>query len=205
LAKNITIIDYGVGNIASVANMLKKVGACVCISNSPEDILNADKVLLPGIGQFDHGMKKLHDLGLVDILNAFVLEQKKPLLGICLGAQILGIGSEEGSLPGLGWIDMECVRLPVLPPLRVPHMGWNVIKPQRCSRILSNVHQSSKFYFVHSYYMKCNNVTNSVAQTNHGFDFTSIVEKENIYGTQFHPEKSLKYGMSLMQSFVDFC
>ena len=205
MSPNVVIIDYGVGNISSVANMLQKVGASVQVSKCYKDVINADKILLSGVGHFDFGMKKLHQSGLIDPLNEFVLSKKKPILGICLGAQLLGMRSEEGVSPGLGWIDMECKKLPLHPPLRVPHMGWNQIKIQNKTNLFSEMTEMQRFYFVHSYYMECKHSYNSYAKTYHGIEFTSVVGKENIFGTQFHPEKSLKHGMSLMKSFVHHC
>lgn len=185
--------------------MLQKVGASVQITNSPHDVINADKVLLPGVGHFDFGMKMLHKSGLIDPLNEFVLNKKKPLLGICLGAQLLGMRSEEGVSPGLGWIDMECKKLPLRPPLRVPHMGWNQIKIQKTTSLFSETTEMPRYYFVHSFFMECKHSCNSYAKSSHGIEFTSVVGRGNIYGTQFHPEKSLKHGMSLMKSFVHHC
>jgi len=201
----IIVVNYGIGNLASVKNMLNKVGADASISSCPRELLAADKIILPGVGHFDHGMKMLKNSDLFSPLNSFALEMKKPVLGICLGAQMLGRSSEEGVLPGLGWIDMECKKLPSHPTLRVPHMGWNEIKIQKGTPIFSEIAKDARYYFVHSYYMKCKNAENSAALTSHGIDFSSVVVKENVCGTQFHPEKSLKHGMKLFDSFVNLC
>ena len=203
MKNNIVIVNYGIGNLSSVANMLRKVGSNVIISSKPEDIILADKILLPGVGHFDHGMKMLRKSGLEESLNISVIENKKPILGICLGAQILGKGSEEGNSSGLGWIDMVCRRIPDHPQLRVPHMGWNQINIKKKSVLFSNLDVDSRFYFVHKYYMKCQSIENSMAETSHGIEFTSVVGKENILGTQFHPEKSLKHGLKLLNAFKD--
>lgn len=200
----IVIVDYGVGNLLSVRNMLRKAGADVEISSDPAQILNAQKLLLPGVGHFDHGMKMLNTSGLRNALDQSVLKHKKPILGICLGAQILGKRSEEGSTEGLGWLDMECVRLPASPGLRVPHMGWNGIQQKQASPLLDTKADDARYYFVHSYYMRCVDNKDILATVNHGIEFTCAVQRDNIFGTQFHPEKSLRHGLALMKAFVEY-
>ena len=197
----IVIVDYGVGNLMSVRNMARKVGAQATISGDPKVIAEADKIILPGVGHFNHGMERLRASGLVDVLNKAALEDKKPFLGICLGAQILGKGSEEGDAPGLGWIDMECIRFPRMDDLPVPHMMWNELTIRQDGTILDGASAEARYYFVHSYYMNCANQENVAATTTYGQEFTSVVKHDNIMGTQFHPEKSLKFGMELMQAF----
>jgi len=199
----IVVVNYGVGNLSSVHNMLRKAGAEVIISDQPADILAADKLLLPGVGHFDYGMKMLNDSGLRVALDIFALELKKPVLGICLGAQILGKGSEEGNTPGLGWIDMGCKRLPAAEGLRVPHMGWNKIQRVKPSPLLDGMTEDARYYFVHSYYMECANKEDIAATANHGITFTCAVQRGNLYGTQFHPEKSLRHGLAVMKAFVE--
>ena len=201
----ITIINYNAGNIKSIQNMLKRIGAKSCISSSVDEIEQAEKLILPGVGHFDYGMKNLHESGLIEVLNKKVLIDKVPLLGICLGAQLFGNRSEEGVLSGLGWIDMEVVKFDEnkLPKnLKIPHMSWNEIKIKKQSKLLEGLNDESRFYFVHSYHMKCNNENDILANTNYGYEFTSAVEKENIFGVQFHPEKSHKFGMKLLENFV---
>ena len=201
----ITIINYNAGNIKSIQNMLKRIGAKSCISSSVDEIEQAEKLILPGVGHFDYGMKNLHESGLIEVLNKKVLIDKVPLLGICLGAQLFGNRSEEGVLSGLGWIDMEVVKFDEnkLPKnLKIPHMSWNEIKIKKQSKLLEGLNDKSRFYFVHSYHMKCNNENDILANTNYGYEFTSAVEKENIFGVQFHPEKSHKFGMKLLENFV---
>lgn len=198
----IVIVDYGVGNLASVANMLRKAGADAKVSGDAGEIAAAGKLLLPGVGHFDHGMKRLRASGLVGVLDEFAIGQRKPVLGICLGAQILGKGSEEGSAEGLGWIDMVCKRLPESPGVRVPHMGWNQIELKRPSPLLPGLQPDTRYYFVHSYYMDCANPEDVVATARHGIEFTCAVNHANIHGTQFHPEKSLRHGLALMKAFV---
>lgn len=197
----IVIVDYGVGNLMSVRNMARKVGAEAVISGDPDVIAAADRVILPGVGHFNHGMEMLRSSGLVEVLTKAALDDKKPFLGICLGAQILGKGSEEGNEPGLGWIDMECVRFPRADDLPVPHMMWNELSVKAPGTILDQASDQARYYFVHSYYMKCADPANVVANTTYGVEFTSVVQRDNIMGMQFHPEKSLRYGMEMMRAF----
>ncbi len=200
----IVIIDYGIGNLASVLNMFKKTGnSSVKISNKEEDIKSASKILLPGVGAFDKGMENLEASGLIPILNEKVLLEKVPLLGICLGMQLLGKKSEEGQKLGLGWIDAETVKFNLAPELKlkVPHMGWDYIKVNRRNPLVE-VDTKSRFYFVHSYHVKCHDPYQSIATCKFGENFTCMVNKENIYGTQFHPEKSLKFGMKVFENFA---
>jgi glutamine amidotransferase len=199
----IVIVDYGVGNLLSVQNMLRKAGGEAVVSGDVAQILTADKLLLPGVGHFDHGMKMLNASGLREPLDRFALEMRRPVLGICLGAQILGLGSEEGEAPGLGWIDMYCKRLAALPGLRVPHMGWNRINQCKPSPLLDGMDEGARFYFVHSYYMNCADPTDVLATALHSVEFTCAVQRGNIAGTQFHPEKSLRHGLALMRAFVE--
>lgn len=198
----IVIVDYGVGNLLSVSNMLRKAGGEVKVSRDPTEILAAHKLLLPGVGHFDHGMKMLNASGLRETLDRFALELRRPVLGICLGAQILGKRSEEGEAPGLGWIDMECHRFEAMPGIRVPHMGWSQIVRKKSSPLLDQMSDDARFYFVHSYWMKCSDQRDVLATAMHGIEFTCAVQRENIFGTQFHPEKSLRHGLAMMRAFV---
>lgn len=199
----IVIVDYGIGNLESVLNMFKKIGVKdVVISGDKEKISNATKLLLPGVGAFDAGMNNLERSGLIPMLNKKALEEKIPVLGICLGMQLFTKRSDEGLKPGLGWIDAETIKFSPDPALKlkVPHMGWDYISVKRENKLI-DVNKKSRFYFVHSYYVKCLNNDQSLATCNFGIDFTCMVNKENIYGTQFHPEKSLKFGMSILSNF----
>lgn len=199
------IVDYGMGNLGSILNMLRKVGAPAIISGKPEDAATASHLILPGVGAFDQGMSQLAQCGLLPVLNQQVLEKRTPLLGICLGAQLLCKQSEEGRLPGLGWIDAKVIRFnPEAgnPPLKIPHMGWNEVKPVKPSLLFKNMPDPARFYFVHSYHILCSNPQEVMAQTSYGADFSSAVEKDNIMGVQFHPEKSHKFGMCLMRNFA---
>lgn len=201
----ITIIDYGAGNIKSIQNMLKKVGVVSCISKNAEDIANAEKLILPGVGHFDHGMRQLKASGVIDTLNKKVLEEKIPMLGICLGAQLLGQNSEEGMEKGLGWLKMKVVKFDANKldkQLKVPHMGWNYIAEKKRSKLFVDMPDNPRFYFVHSYHMHTDESKITLGSSNYGYDFVSAVEHENIYGVQFHPEKSHKYGKQLLSNFA---
>lgn len=199
----IVIVDYGIGNLASVLNMFKKIGVKdVVISSDKEVIATADKILLPGVGAFDAGMNNLERSQLIPMLNQRVLVDKIPILGICLGMQLLTKASEEGSKPGLGWIDAETLKFNHAPELKlkVPHMGWNYIKVNRENPLIDTT-SKNRFYFVHSYYVKCFDESQALATSNFGIDFTCMVNKNNVFGAQFHPEKSLKFGMRVLENF----
>jgi len=202
----IVIIDYGLGNLGSIKNMLKKVGSDSVITSDPEQIAAATKLILPGVGAFDNGMSNLKELGLIELLNKKVLEEKTPILGVCLGMQLFTSRSEEGTLPGLGWIDAEALKFRFDTADRrmtVPHMGWEYVTLRKESRLWENMYEESKFYFVHSYYVRCNREEDVLLTTHYGTDYVSAFEKENIVGVQFHPEKSHKYGMQLFKNFVN--
>ena len=202
---DIAIIDYGAGNIASVKNMLKKVGAKnVVVTNQKEDILSASKILLPGVGHFDFGMQCLHDSGLVEVLEKKVVHQKIPTLGICLGAQLMTRSSEEGKIPGLGWVNGRTVSFAkrIDPDFKVPHMGWNYVSPQKEVLLFIDMPAEPRFYFVHSFFMKMEDANDVWLNTEYGVEFCSAFQSNNIYGCQFHPEKSHKFSMALMRNFV---
>ena len=203
----IAIIDYGMGNLGSIHNMLNRIGAPSEITSDPRKIGLADKLILPGVGAFDRAVQSLNRLGLLPVLNERVLERKVPILGICLGMQLLSLRSEEGELPGLGWIDAETVRFAFEgenADLKIPHMGWNTIEVKRSSPILDDRHEESRFYFVHSYHVRCADEANVLATTRYGIVFHAAVIRGNIMGTQFHPEKSHKFGLKLLENFTDY-
>jgi glutamine amidotransferase len=202
----ITIIDYKTGNLGSIQNILKRIGEYSVITSDKDEIERATKLILPGVGAFDTGMRNLLELDLVDILNRKVKTEKIPVLGICLGMQLLSNGSEEGSLPGLGWIDAETIRFRFEDTIeyKIPHMGWNFIRQHKDSKLFGNMYSDTRFYFVHSYYFRANIEKDILLSTTYEKEFTSAVEKENILGVQFHPEKSHKFGMKLLKNFVDF-
>ena len=202
----IVIIDYDMGNVGSIANMIKRVGGESVITNDLEAITTASKLILPGVGAFDTGMHNIDAFGLRNVLNKRVLDDKTPILGVCLGMQLLGTQSEEGVLPGLGWIDACTVRFPSSTPehpkLRIPHMGWNHAEPGKDDPLFCDSVEHPRFYFVHSYHVVCKNPADVLATTTYGIPFTSAVSRGNIWGTQFHPEKSHAYGMKLFHNFV---
>jgi len=202
----IVIVNYGMGNLGSILNMLKKTGFTdVLISKDEKTIQEADKIILPGVGAFDHAMLNLKQSGLIPVLNKKVMHDKTPVLGICLGMQILGKRSEEGNEEGLGWLDADVVKFRFDDPQKkIPHMGWNLVKDVKSNILFKNMpHQEMRFYFVHSYYFKPNNNVMITGETNYGISFTSAINQDHIYGVQFHPEKSHKFGMQLLKNFAE--
>ena len=199
----ITIVNYGMGNLGSIANMFKRIGVEVQIISHPEQLAKATKILLPGVGAFDQAMRRINEKGFRDVLDKKVLEEKVPILGICLGMQLLTRKSEEGLLPGLGWIPADTIRFPIQNGLKVPHMGWNIVIPFTKSKLTDNLPEESRFYFVHSYYVKVDNTENSILKCLYGVTFDAAIQKDNIYGAQFHPEKSHKFGMQFLKNFAN--
>jgi imidazole glycerol-phosphate synthase subunit HisH len=205
----IVIIDYKMGNVGSVLNIIKKVGGKAIVSSDKSIIEKADKLILPGVGNFSKAMTNLKQLDLIDILNKRVLHDKIPVLGICLGMQLMTNKSEEGGVSGLGWIDAEVKRfsfkLEEELKLKVPHMGWNNVQIENNSNITSGLMLNARFYFVHSYFVECTSKENILFSTNHGIEFASGIVNQNIIGVQFHPEKSHKFGMLLIENFLTKC
>ncbi|OFY65943.1 MAG: imidazole glycerol phosphate synthase, glutamine amidotransferase subunit [Bacteroidetes bacterium RBG_13_43_22] len=201
----ITIIDYKTGNLGSIQNMLKKIRVESIVTSDPHEIASAAKIILPGVGAFDQGMKMLENLGLKDILSKKALEERVPVMGICLGMQLMTQRSEEGTLKGLGWIEAETVRFRFkdTSQYKSPHMGWNFIRQKKDSRLLTNMQPDSRFYFVHSYYIRINDPADILTTTSYETEFTSSFERDNILGVQFHPEKSHKFGMTLLRNFAE--
>jgi len=202
----LVVIDYGISNIGSLINMLKKIGIEAKVTDRTETIQMASKIILPGIGAFDAGMKRLNELGIIDSLNKKVLDEKVPTLGICLGMQLMAQQSEEGQLQGLSWFDAEVVKFQFPQSevnYKIPHMGWNFVEQKKESRLLQPQPSEKKFYFVHSYHLKMKNESDILATTHHGYAFTSAIEKDNVMGVQFHPEKSHKFGFQLVKNFVE--
>lgn len=201
----IVIIDYNMGNLGSIRNMLKKLGVSALISSNIADICTADKLILPGVGTFDKGMENIHCLNIFDIINRKVLVDKTPILGICLGMQLLTESSEEGNSSGFGWIKGKTKRFNLSDPkLKIPHMGWNEVKiVDENNSLVKNLVQGTRFYFVHSYYVVPDDKSTCLLTTEYGEDFVSAISCERIYGVQFHPEKSHKYGMNLLNNFVE--
>jgi glutamine amidotransferase len=202
---SVLVIDYGMGNVSSIANMGRVAGHDMVISDDLSQIANASKLILPGVGSFDAAMTLLHKRGIIEVLNHAVLERKTPILGICLGMQLFSRRSEEGYMPGLGWIAADTVRFRLgetHPTLKVPHMGWNHIRPTRPDPLLNDLPAESRFYFVHSYHVACDDSADVLAQTTHGLSFCSVVGHGNIWGVQFHPEKSHRFGLKLLSNFL---
>lgn len=199
----IAIIDYDIGNLAAVANMLSRVGAVSEITADPARIEQADRIILPGNGAFDACMRNLVASGLVPLLERKVLREGTPLLGICVGAQMLGHGSEEGKERGLGWMDLQVRRFPDMAGLRVPHMGWNqVVASNQTHPLVQELEPASRFYFVHSYYIEPAHAEDVLLTTHYGIDFAAGVARGNIAGVQFHPEKSHRFGKRLLGNFA---
>ncbi len=204
----IVIVDYGMGNTGSILNMLKVIGVDATLAADPQSLQAADKLILPGVGAFDAAMTKLHDLDILPLLTRRVKEEKVPILGICLGMQLFADRSEEGEKPGFGWIPGQVKKFVATeqqPDLKVPHMGWNVMVPTKASPIFKEIFEPSRFYFVHSYYYSCADARDELARTHYGLDFVSAVQRENIIGLQFHPEKSHKFGMRVLENFARYC
>lgn len=200
----ITIVDYKTANLGSIVNMLKHLGHASRIAETPEQLQGASHVLLPGIGRFDVCARNLRNAGFVDMLSQLAFERDVPILGICVGAQLLTRGSEEGDEPGLGWIEADTVRFPELDDknYKIPHMGWNIVSPRLDDDLFTGFDVPPRFYFVHSYCMQCDMQQSVAGQTHHGIDFASAIRRDNIVGVQFHPEKSHRFGMQLLNNFV---
>jgi imidazole glycerol-phosphate synthase subunit HisH len=201
----VVIIDYGLGNLRSVAGAVHRLGHQFRISRARVDLEAADRLILPGVGAFGDGMKNLHDLDLVALLGRLVLEEKKPILGICLGCQLLARESFEfGHHAGLGWIDASVIRLePPDTDLRVPHVGWNDLLQTRPSSLWEGVPADALFYYVHSFHLQCRDEAVVTGECPYGNRFVAAVQKGNIHGTQFHPEKSQLHGLTVLRNFLE--
>ena len=197
----IAIVDYKLGNLGSVLNMLNYLGYESEITSDPYKILGADKLIISGVGSFDTGIRNLHKLGLYEVLKDKVILRKTPILGICLGMQLMGTQSEEGEETGFGWIKGISVKFDS-EKVRIPHMSWNEIKMKREVRLFNNLEINSKFYFAHSFHLVPEDANMVIAESFYGNQFVAAVEHENITGVQFHPEKSHKYGMQLLTNFI---
>lgn len=203
----IRVVDYGIGNIQAFLNLFKRIGVEAARADTPDMLLDANRLVLPGVGHFDHAMQKLNDSGLRSRLEQLVLEECIPILGICVGMQMLATSSDEGSLPGLNWIpgqvrlfelNKKCLGLPM------PHMGWNVVKPRPCAKLFSNgFNESPEFYFLHSYFFDTSDREYVSATASYGFNFDASVSRGHIHGVQFHPEKSHHWGEQLIKNFVE--
>jgi imidazole glycerol-phosphate synthase subunit HisH len=202
----ITIIDYGLGNVRAFANVYERLNIPTRIAHSAIDIKEATKIILPGVGSFDHAMTLLNNSGMRDELDKRVLSDKVPVVGICLGMQIMAKSSDEGKLSGLGWVDgvVKIFDPDTIPYItRIPHMGWNSIRPVKESEILAGLTDNSRFYFLHSYYFDCNNLEDVLTKTKYGITYASAVNNNNVYGIQYHPEKSHSNGVQLLKNFAN--
>lgn len=202
----ITIIDYGVGNIKAFYNIFSKLSVNVKIAQKPEDLINASKLILPGVGHFDYAMKRFSESGMLNVVDEMVMNHNMPILGICVGMQMLAKTSEEGVMPGLGWINATVKKIDtnfLTQTTRLPHMGWNDVSVKTKNPLLKNLEFNSRFYFLHSYYFETNIASDSIAFSNYGKEFTCVVNHKNIYGVQFHPEKSHHYGVQLLNNFAN--
>ena len=198
----ISIVNYGIGNIGSLLNMLRYIGVEANVENDPERLLMSKKLILPGVGSFDVAMNKINSItGMKEILHTKAHKEQVPILGICLGMQLMANQSEEGDLKGLGWIPGKVKRFPTNKDFKVPHMGWNSVEVSQKNNLTDSINKESRFYFVHSYYVELEDTVNSLLSTYHGIKFESGITLNNIYGLQFHPEKSHKYGMKILESF----
>jgi glutamine amidotransferase len=200
----ITIVDYGLGNLGSIFNMLKKIGFSSVITSDENAIAKARKIILPGVGHYDRAMERINQSGLREILDDKVTREKVPVLGICLGMQLLTKSSEEGQLPGLGWVPARTVRFrfPAESNLKIPHMGWNLVSRSTESPLSEDFELEHRFYFVHSYHAVVEDEKYSILKTEHGYPFDSAIQNDNVFGVQFHPEKSHRFGMKLLENFA---
>jgi glutamine amidotransferase len=203
----IVIIDYGMGNLGSLKNIIKKIGHHAIISNNPKEIQNASKLILPGVGHFTEAMSNLKKLNLIQLLNQKVIIEKTPILGICLGMQLMTSFSEEGNTEGLNWIEGKTVKFNFRENVifKIPHMGWNEIKIMKNHLLNTNFEEPSRFYFVHSYYVTCDDEKDVLHTTNYQSEFTTAFANKNIIGVQYHPEKSHVFGIQLMKNFIELC
>lgn len=201
----IAIVDYGLGNILAFSNMFKRLNIEACVARSAGELAGADKLILPGVGAFDHAMALLQASGMRDVLDELVLEKKTPVLGICVGMQILAKSSEEGRLPGLGWIDgkVRGFSATLAANLPLPHMGWNDVHPVAGQALFAQMETVARFYFLHSFFFESADPAEVAATAHYGIDFSCAVHAGNVYGVQFHPEKSHHWGARLLQNFAE--
>jgi glutamine amidotransferase len=205
-SESIVVIDYGMGNLGSIANMLKYLGANAVISANKSLIDKADKLILPGVGHFDRAMQNIHQLDLFNLIQYKALDQQTPIMGICLGMQLLCNSSEEGIYKGLAFVDADVVKFNFEKSqnLKVPHMGWNKVENAKPNSLITKgLTEEARFYFVHSYYVTCKNESDILTRSQYGHSFVSSFEKNNVVGVQFHPEKSHKFGITLFRNFIE--
>ena len=204
MKQTLIIVDYRMGNLHSVKKKLDRLKTTASITSNPRDIVKADKIILVGVGHFAKAMKNIKELDLLDALSEVAIIKKKPVLGICLGMQLMAKDSEEGNTEGLGWLDANVRKMQVDDTLKfkIPHTGWNKITQSKKSHLMKGIPESSEFYFVHSYYLRSNETSNILNETEYCFKFTSAIEKDNIFGVQYHPEKSHDVGEVLLKNFI---
>ena len=199
----ISILDYGMGNIGSLINMFMQVGEDVAVIGNKNEVLKANKLVLPGVGSFKAAMQRINEIpGLRDALDVKALKHQIPILGVCLGMQLLTDSSQEGPADGLGWISGTTKKFQKIGDIKIPHMGWNAARVVQENKLTESINDESKYYFVHSYYVEVRDKQSSLLKTEHGVVFDSAIVRENIFGVQFHPEKSHKHGMKLLGSFA---
>jgi imidazole glycerol-phosphate synthase subunit HisH len=202
----IVIIDYGMGNLRSVQKAFERIRIPATISSNPLEIEQAEKLVLPGVGHFERGISNLRDRGFIELLNELVQDKKKPILGICLGMQLMTEFSEEGNCNGFGWLKAKTQKFSFQTNgLKIPHMGWNNLSIKKSDTIFKDITADNFFYFVHSYYVSCESVTDILAETGYGNTFVSSFQKENIFGCQFHPEKSHDKGLQILKNYAENC
>jgi len=201
----ISVLEYGSANIGSILNMIRRTGHEGVAVRTPEQVRAAQRLILPGVGAFDHGMRALADRGLLEPIREIADKRGVPVLGVCLGMQLLCDGSEEGSLPGLGLIPGRCRKFQSTPqqPVRIPHMGWSTITPRQAHPLLADLGPRSRFYFVHSYHVVCADPDHQLAIAEHGITFSAMIRREAVLGAQFHPEKSHRFGMAMLARFAE--
>lgn len=201
----VTIVDFGMGNLASIPNMLKRLDATTLITSDPVEIAKARRLILPGVGSFDAAMRNIESRGFIPVLRQKAFDERIPILGVCLGMELLADRSDEGGLAGLGWVPGSVVRFdPAVtdPPLRVPHMGWNTLVTKRDVPLLRDLGDGARFYFAHSYHLVCDDPLDVAASTTYGREFTCAVQRDNVMGIQFHPEKSHRFGLRVFANFL---
>ena len=202
----ITIIDYGVGNVLAFVNVYNRLNVPVTVAKSADDLRNASRLILPGVGSFDHAMQQLDQSGMRQLVEQLVMRDKLPVLGICVGMQMLAKSSDEGKLPGLGWIDGTVKKFDLsamLPDTNLPHMGWNDVAPVAEGGLFKGIEKDSRFYFLHSFYFECHQQSNVLAVSDYGGNFSCAVQQDNVFGVQFHPEKSHHFGSQLLKNFSE--
>lgn len=202
----ISLVNYGLGNIQAFANIYKRLNLEVCVANTADDLVKAEKVILPGVGAFDWAMARLNESGMRDCLDDLVLRQNRPVLGICVGMQMMAQRSDEGELAGLGWIDAEVKRFDETTfthKTHLPHMGWNDVVPRHANCLFRGLENDAQFYFLHSYYFLPKQPSDVLAMTDYSGSFASAVRSANIFGVQFHPEKSHQWGIQLLKNFAE--